>query len=103
MTWGYTVFKAAPMCDWQSHCTMNAHSNGRAGKCAKPTGYVTRYFYVTGRKGRTSSNDRWVCKDHAERFAAKHRVEILEQPPEAGRIGDRARALIHSLHQEPKP
>lgn len=95
MTWGYTVFKATPGCDWQRHCTMKAHGNGHAGKCSQPTGYVTRYYYVTGRKGRTSSNDRWVCKDHAERFAAKHHIEILDQA-----TADHARALIHSLHQQ---
>lgn len=100
MTWGHQVFKATPRSDWENRCSMNAGGKIGAGKCNQPTGYVTRYRYITGAKGRTSSSDRWVCEAHARKFAAKYKCEILEAEP-AGRSTDAA--LIHSLHQEPKP
>jgi hypothetical protein len=89
MTWGHKVFKATPHTDWQNRCTMHAIGS-REGKCNQPTGYVTRYHYVTGQAGRTSSSDRWVCKVHAERFAGKYKCAILETEP-AGRSIDSVR------------
>jgi len=79
-SWGHVVFKATPTCSWQRQCST----------CKAETGYVTRYLYITGRAGRTSSSDRWVCLDHATKFAAKHGLSILDKEP-GPRFTDEAR------------
>lgn len=50
-----------------------------AAKCTDPATHETTYDYTTGRCGRVSDSSKQVCQGHAERFAAKHQVEI--QPP----------------------
>lgn len=51
-----------------------------AGKCREPVTHLTEYSYVTGRAGRTSWAARKVCAAHAEKFAAKHEVEVTDAP-----------------------
>ena len=53
----------------------------RALKCQEPVTHITQYSYVTGRHGRTSWSERRVCTGHAEKFAAKHGIEITEGLP----------------------
>ena len=36
----------------------------------------TAYDYVTGRAGRVSRSTRPVCREHAEKFALKHRCDL---------------------------
>ncbi|MDH7578502.1 MAG: hypothetical protein QHH75_11980 [Bacillota bacterium] len=38
--------------------------------------YITSYRYVTGARGRTTRARRLVCRDHAEKFARKHGLEM---------------------------
>lgn len=52
----------------------------RTGKCGEPVTHITQYSYVTGRAGRVSFSQRRVCTGHAERFAAKHEIEIADAP-----------------------
>ena len=40
------------------------------GHCRKPPGFATGFRYV--RKGRVIDVERYVCRDHAGRFAAAH-------------------------------
>lgn len=54
------------------------HRTCRAPKCEEPVTHATQYNYVTGRAGRTSWASRYVCTGHAEKFAARHGVEITE-------------------------
>ncbi len=49
-----------------------------SGKCKNPPTHATRYSYVTGRAGRVSWSEREVCTPHAEKFAAKHGIEITD-------------------------
>jgi hypothetical protein len=51
-----------------------------SGKCREPATHFTEYSYVTGRSGRTSFSTRRACTVHAERFAAKHEIEITDAP-----------------------
>lgn len=50
------------------------------GKCRETVSHATSYRYVTGRGGRVSFSERLVCAAHAERFAAKHEVEVTDAP-----------------------
>lgn len=49
-----------------------------SGRCPKEATHATSYNYVTGRSGRVSWAERNVCREHADRFVAKHEVEITE-------------------------
>lgn len=49
-----------------------------SGRCTKEATHATSYNYVTGRSGRVSWAERSACREHADRFAAKHQVEITE-------------------------
>ena len=51
-------------------------------KCRERVTHATRYSYVTGRAGRTSWASRNVCTGHAEKFAAKHGIEIADAAPQ---------------------
>ena len=51
-----------------------------AAKCQEAPTHATAYNYVTGRAGRVSWSERQVCTVHAERFAAKHGIEIAVAP-----------------------
>lgn len=53
----------------------------RMPKCKESATHQVRYSYVTGRAGRTSWAAKDVCTGHAEKFAAKHAVEITDAPP----------------------
>jgi hypothetical protein len=53
----------------------------RTPKCRERVAYEIRYSYVTGRAGRVSWAAKNVCAQHAERFAAKHGIEITDAPP----------------------
>lgn len=50
-------------------------------KCRDRATHEVRYRYVTGRAGRTSWAAKNACTSHAERFAAKHEIEIADAPP----------------------
>jgi predicted secreted protein len=52
----------------------------RMPKCRERITCEIRYSYVTGRAGRTSWAAKNVCTGHAEKFAAKHGVEITDAP-----------------------
>jgi hypothetical protein len=54
----------------------------RMPKCGERIACEIRYSYVTGRAGRTSWAAKNVCTGHAEKFAAKHGVEITDTPPQ---------------------
>jgi hypothetical protein len=53
----------------------------RTGQCRNDATHMTVYKYVTGRAGSTSFARRWVCTDHAHKFAAKHGIEISPAHP----------------------
>lgn len=53
----------------------------RMPKCRERITCEVRYSYVTGRAGRTSWAAKNVCTGHAEKFAAKHGVEITDGEP----------------------
>lgn len=89
MSFGHIVFRVEPVADWQSKCQ---HVKAKRLRCLQPTGFVTRYSYVTGRAGRVSTSDHWVCEEHARHFAFAHNVPILDAAPgprrtDAERIG----------------
>jgi hypothetical protein len=52
----------------------------RMPKCRERATCETQYSYVTGRTGRVSWAAKVVCTGHAEKFAAKHGVEITDAP-----------------------
>lgn len=78
--WGFEVSLLA-----EDEVRRRAQRDGHCstGKCRDRATHLTSYRYVTGRAGRVGSAERAVCTAHAERFAAKHEVEI--GPPRAGR------------------
>jgi hypothetical protein len=41
-----------------------------------PATYLATYNYVTGRAGRVSWASKYVCDDHAAKFAAKHGIDL---------------------------
>ncbi len=51
-----------------------------AGKCQNRATHETRYNYITGRAGRTSTRRTPVCQEHAQKFATNH---SLVMPTEA--------------------
>lgn len=46
--------------------------------CYERPVFVTRYMYVTGRRGRVTDRIQYCCKAHGEAFAKKHGL-LLEQ------------------------
>jgi hypothetical protein len=57
------------------------HSGGRcagARDCFEPLAFYASYRYVTGRAGRTTRRDLYLCRKHGEHFAAKHNLKIDE-------------------------
>lgn len=44
-------------------------------KCGKPIAYVASYRYVTGRAGRVSTSEKFLCEDHGRKFAAKNNLD----------------------------
>lgn len=68
-SWGHSVAPiGAPerLPEWHRTC--------RAGKCSEPSRWRTRYFYVTGRWGRTGTWTKFVCDTHAQQFAERHKL-----------------------------
>ena len=51
-------------------------------RCAEHATHEIRYSYVTGRAGRVSWAAKNICTGHAEKFAAKHGIEITDAPPQ---------------------
>lgn len=54
-----------------------------SGKCTEKATFATSYRYVTGRAGRVSWAERYACDTHAQRFAAKHDLELPTEAAEA--------------------
>ncbi len=88
-SWGHIVFKSTPPeilkargDHWESVCHIRTSWLARQKtQCLKPTGYLARYTYTTGKNGGVTTSDRWLCEKHARQFAARYGVEMLEKEP----------------------
>jgi len=58
---------------WDERCAVSP-------KCQDQATHLTAYDYVTGRAGRVTDSRRRACTPHAEKFAAKHGIEIAPAP-----------------------
>ncbi len=67
-----------------------------------PATYLATYNYVTGRAGRVSWASKYVCDDHAAKFAAKHGIR-LGQRPGAGRAAEACAGAARERQQHPAP
>lgn len=75
ISWGHTV---RPLTGEE---IVGAAGFGRtcsAGKCGKAPTYRAAYCYVTGRAGRTTNAVRFLCGEHADRFAARHGLDVKD-------------------------
>lgn len=85
-SWGHTVNfaskKDAPWLDEGSLCVVRG--------CPHTIAFRTTYRYVTGRAGRVSRADRYICEEHARKFATKHKIEMPAAQPLAP--GEREKA-----------
>lgn len=45
--------------------------------CLGKITHEVSYCYVTGRRGRITTAEKRVCREHAEAFAAKHGIELV--------------------------
>lgn len=70
------------------------------GKCSAQPTHRTSYRYVTGRAGRIQTAERAVCIAHAQRFAAKHNLEIGE--PQAQQVTASQAAISAALAGPPR-
>lgn len=84
-SWGHKIASASPR--------ERAHNgDGQPFTCVNPKCmghivFVTSYAYVTGRRGRTSRAERFVCEAHGRKFAEKHGLECPDPSvPGAGSI-----------------
>lgn len=90
-SWGHTAYR---MTDeeiakivgygWTCSCS------GSRGRCDLKAEYCVEYSYVTGRAGRTSYAQKKACIEHAKKFAAKHKIEILPARPRARHASEQA-------------
>lgn len=76
--WRLTPAELSELCEWDRKCRMPGRTKA---SCHRPTVAKTRYRYVTGRSGRVTTSDRYVCEDHAESFAEKRKVAIGDSDP----------------------
>lgn len=73
-SWGHNITILKKCSPWEDQCT--AGRRCRLG----PSRYRISYEYVTGRRGRVSTAERYACVEHAERFALKHGLELPQGP-----------------------
>ena len=66
-------------------------------KCPHKAKFITLYSYVTGRKGRTSCTERFVCPEHAEKFRTKY--AIAKDAPPAPNVGAERRETMSTILQ----
>ena len=84
-SWGHVVFKAEPQVEYQRFCRMH---HRHTGFCGQDAGYIKRYNYTgPDMDGRTATTDTWVCESHAQAFAARYKIPILEADPHVTRPG----------------
>jgi nitrite reductase/ring-hydroxylating ferredoxin subunit len=103
-TWGHAV---RPLDAHERADVERAH--GRVTQWSPPGGYttctgskcphkatsVTLYSYVTGRRGRVSCAERFVCDAHAEKFRTKYGV--AKGAPDAPNVGAERRELMSAV------
>lgn len=63
--------------------------------CTHKAESVTLYSYVTGRRGRVSCAERFVCPAHAEKFRTKH--GIAADAPPAPDVGAERRETMETI------
>lgn len=66
-----------------------------AGKCQGVAAYASTYRYVSGRAGRATFAQRALCEHHATRFAATHRITVIDGPAPS-------HALDRALRPDPR-
>lgn len=76
-TWNHKVAKVTGVPE-QKQTPYGLHPVCSVSKCDLPQEYFVQYDYVTGKRGRVSSQGRYYCKSHAEKFCKKHNIKIEE-------------------------
>jgi hypothetical protein len=103
-SWGHTAYRLTDeeiakfvQLGWTCSC------GGPRGRCDLKAEYCVEYSYVTGRAGRTSYAQKKACIEHAKKFAAKHKVEILPAQPRAMHASEQAiEQILPEKDHEPK-
>lgn len=65
--------------------------------CKRPVVFCASYRYVTGRRGRTTTAERFVCQAHGEKFAKQHELTLPDSSvPGADSCGTQFGDVIRS-------
>jgi hypothetical protein len=98
--WGHAL-RRLPMADVARASEMVDYGYGRGPErrqacsaggrpCAAPVAFAFSYRYITGRAGRVSWAEKWICQQHAERTAKRWGLELpteaVEGPKHASEI-----------------
>ena len=85
---GHRLFKAVNV---HPSCTCSG------GLCKAPVTFLAQYDYVTGRAGRITNADKWLCEEHGRAFAARHNAKVRGQVDHSKFYGDRQQAFQQLL------